>query len=87
MPTKATAAISSEVATGRRMKGSERFICCSPRRLLRGDTRVTVASALQLVLPVSDDPLALAQAAGDDRDIAGGWADLDRPWFGGVVVR
>ena len=31
MPTKASAAISSEVATGRRMKGSERFTSFSPR--------------------------------------------------------
>ena len=59
-PTKASAAISSVVATGRRMKGSERFTTLLPRPLAGvGDAHRDRRVALELVLPVGHDAFAV----------------------------
>src|ERR1051325_2422368 len=71
----------SEVATGRRMKGSEMVMVATRRsRFGRGDLRARA----ELALPLDDDLLAGGDAR-DDGEIAGGHGDLDRLRGGGAV--
>src|SRR3954467_3931794 len=85
-PTKASAVISSVVATGRRMNGSEMFTSCSLPPPPAGGARTQTGGragrnrgvALDLVLTLGHDALTAAEARGDDRQILVGRADLDR---------
>ena len=58
-PTNANATISSVVATGRLMNGSERFTCPSPLRPICGAVTLTETAALQPELSVSYNTLTL----------------------------
>ena len=69
MPTRASAAISSEVAIGRRMKGSEMFITSRPVRAAGGlrSSVSTTGAGLEPRLAVHHDLFAGREALGDDR--------------------
>ena len=73
----ASAAISSEVAIGRRMKGSEMFMGASPAAASWLDV-IDRRIGLQLVLAVGHHTLAFRNAGGDDRQVAAGPVDFDR---------
>ena len=87
MPTKASAAIISVVATGRRMNGSE-MLTSHPRWRRRRAGAVTVTGALvsQLVLAVGDHAIAVIRCPTVMIvRVAGGGAGLDRTRLDGVV--
>src|SRR3981081_93695 len=85
MPATATAIVNSEVATGRRMNGSEIFTALARR--LRGlpGTRLDARAGFQPALALDNDPFTWRQPLRDDRDSVVGRRRLDDAPFGPIV--
>src|ERR1700704_6387199 len=85
MPATATAIVNSEVATGRRMNGSEIFTALARR--LRGlpGTRLDARAGFQPALALDNDPFTWRQPLRDDRDSVVGRRRLDDARFGRIV--